>query len=35
VLVYPQAQELINRIESVVPRPNPDLLDLALARSPD
>jgi hypothetical protein len=35
VLVYPQAQELINRIEFVVLKPNPDLLDLALARSPD
>jgi hypothetical protein len=35
VLVYPQAQELINRIESVVLRPNPELVDLAVARSPD
>ncbi|MBI2771328.1 MAG: hypothetical protein HYX47_17015 [Burkholderiales bacterium] len=35
VLVYPQAQELINRIESVVLRPGPELLDLAVARSPD
>ena len=35
VLVYPQAQELINRIESVVLRPNPELLDLAVARSPE
>ena len=35
VLVYPQAQELINRIESVVLRPNPELVDRAVARSPD
>jgi hypothetical protein len=35
VLVYPQAQELINRIESVVLRPNPELVDLAVQRSPD
>ncbi len=33
VLVYPQAQELINRIESVVLRPNPELVDRAVARS--
>ena len=33
VLVYPQAQELINRIESVVLKPNPELLDRAVARS--
>ena len=35
VLVYPQARELINRIESVVLRPNPELVDRAVARSPD
>jgi hypothetical protein len=35
VLVYPQAQELINRIESVVLRPNPELVDRAVARSPE
>lgn len=35
VLVYPQAQELINRIESVVLRPNPELVDRAVARSTD
>jgi hypothetical protein len=35
VLVYPQAQELINHIESVVLRPNPELVDRAVARSPD
>jgi hypothetical protein len=35
VLVYPQAQELINRIEDVQLRPTPDLADLAYERSPD
>lgn len=35
VLVYPQAQELINRIESVVLRPNPELVERAVARSTD
>ncbi|MDB5946801.1 MAG: hypothetical protein JWQ33_1827 [Ramlibacter sp.] len=35
VLVYPQAQELINRIESVVLLPNPELVDRAVSRSPD
>ena len=35
VLVYPQAQELINRIETVVLRPNPELVDRAVARSTD
>jgi hypothetical protein len=34
VLVYPQAQELINRIESVVLRPNDELVDRAVSRSP-
>lgn len=33
VMVYPQAQELINRIESVVLRPNPELVDRAVQRS--
>ena len=35
VLVYPQAQELINRIESVVLKPNPELVDRAVSRSTD
>jgi hypothetical protein len=35
VMVYPQAQELINRIESVVLRPNMELVDRAVARSPE
>ena len=35
VLVYPQAQELINRIESVVLRPTPELVDRAVSRSTD
>lgn len=35
VLVYPQAQALINHIEDVQLRPIPDLTDLAYTRSPD
>jgi hypothetical protein len=35
VLVYPQAQELINRIEDVQLQPEPELLDRAFERSPD
>jgi hypothetical protein len=35
VLVYPQAQELINRIEDVQLRPTPELAELAFERSPD
>jgi hypothetical protein len=35
VLVYPQAQELINRIEDVDLQPQPELLDLAYTRSPE
>ena len=35
VLVYPQAQELINRIEDVQLQPNPELADRAFERSPD
>jgi hypothetical protein len=35
VLVYPQAQDLINHIEDVQLRPTPDLTDLAYSRSPD
>jgi hypothetical protein len=35
VLVYPQAQELINRIEDVELRPTPQLADLAYERSPE
>ncbi|WP_299798550.1 hypothetical protein [Ramlibacter sp.] len=35
VLVYPQAQELINRIEDVQLRPTPELTDLAFERSPE
>ena len=33
VLVYPQALALINRIESVVLRPNPELVERAVTRS--
>ncbi len=35
VLVYPQAQELINRIEDVQLRPDPELADRAYERSPE
>lgn len=35
VLVYPQAQELINRIEDVELRPQTELADLAYTRSPE
>lgn len=35
VLVYPEAQTLINRIESVMLRPTAELLELAVTRSPD
>lgn len=35
VLVYPQAQELINRIEDVQLRPAPELADRAFERSPE
>lgn len=35
VLVYPQAQELINQIENVQLQPDADLLERAVARSPD
>ena len=35
VLVYPQARELINRIESVVLKPNPELVERAVQRSPE
>ena len=35
VLVYPQAQELINRIESLELQPEEQLLDHAVARSPE
>ncbi|MEJ8840322.1 TolC family protein [Ramlibacter sp. AN1133] len=35
VLVYPQAHELINRIEAVELRPAPDLVDRAVERSPE
>jgi hypothetical protein len=35
VLVYPQAHELINRIEAVDLRPAPDLVDRAVERSPE
>ncbi|GAB3650226.1 hypothetical protein GCM10028813_18390 [Ramlibacter alkalitolerans] len=35
VLVYPQAHELINRIEGVDLRPAPDLVDRAVERSPE
>lgn len=35
VLVYPQAQELINRIEDVELRPQTELADLAYSRSPE
>jgi hypothetical protein len=35
VLVYPQSQELINRIESVELKPQPELLERAVARSPE
>jgi hypothetical protein len=35
VLVYPQAQELINRIEDVQLQPEPELVDRAFERSPD
>jgi hypothetical protein len=35
VLVYPQALDLVNRIESVELRPTPELATLAAQRSPD
>jgi len=35
VLVYPQAQELINRIEDVQLQPDPELADRAFERSPE
>ncbi len=35
VLVYPQAQELINRIEDVQLQPHAELVERAAARSPD
>ncbi|MDB5899612.1 MAG: hypothetical protein JWP41_3214 [Ramlibacter sp.] len=35
VLVYPQAQELINRIEDVQLQPEPELVERAFERSPD
>lgn len=35
VLVYPQAQELINRIEDVQLQPDPELVDRAFERSPE
>jgi hypothetical protein len=35
VLVYPQSQELINRIEDVQLEPQPELLERAAARSPE
>jgi hypothetical protein len=35
VLVYPQAHDLINRIEAVELRPTPDLVERALERSPE
>jgi hypothetical protein len=35
VLVYPQAHDLINRIERVELQPTPDLVDRAIERSPE
>jgi hypothetical protein len=35
VLVYPQAQEVINRIENLQLQPDAELLERAVARSPD
>lgn len=35
VLVYPQAQELINRVEHIALKPEPELAELAATRSPD